>query len=60
MKLVVALPPPGGAFVTVTVRAPVPAVEAIVMLTVSWVALFTVVEFTVMSGPKSTVVTPVI
>ena len=56
----VAVPPPGVTLVTETLRAPVAAVAAIVMVAVSCVALFTVVEFTVMSGPKSTVVTPVI
>ena len=58
-KLVVALPPPGVALFTVTVRDPVAAVAAMVIFAVSCVALLTVVEFTVMSALKSTVVTPV-
>ena len=58
VKVVVAFPPPGAAFVTVTVREPVPAVEPIVMLAVSCVALSTLVELTVMPDPKLTLVTP--
>ena len=54
----VAVPPPGVTLVTETLRAPVAAVAAIVMVAVSCVALFTVVEFTVMPEPKLTVVAP--
>ena len=38
--------------VTVTVRAPVVAIDAIVMFAVSWVALTNVVELTVIPAPK--------
>lgn len=54
----VAVPPPGAALVTDTFRAPVAAVPAIVMLAVIFVLLLTVVEFTVMSDPKLTELTP--
>ena len=56
----VAVPPPGVALVTETSRAPVAAVAVIVILAVTCVVLFTVVEFTVMLGPKLAVVTPLI
>lgn len=56
----VAVPPPGAALVTDTFRAPVTAVPAIVMLAVICVLLPTVVEFTVMSNPKLTELTPLI
>ena len=53
-----AVPPPGAGFVTETVCPVSEAVEEIVILAVIWVPLFTVTLFTVMSGPKLTVVTP--
>src|SRR6266849_4500921 len=52
------VPPPGALFVTDTLRGPVAAVEAMVMLAVIWVALSTEVVFTVMSEPKFTELTP--
>jgi hypothetical protein len=53
------LVPPAGVFVTVKLRAPVAAVLEIDRFAVSCVALFTVVEFTVMSLPPTfTVLTP--
>lgn len=55
VRVPVALPPPLPGLVTVTLRAPVAAVVAIVMLAVICVPLVIVVVFTVMLGPKLTV-----
>jgi hypothetical protein len=54
----VAVPPPGVGLVTVTSRVPVAAAAAMVMLAVIEVLPVTFVVFTVIFGPKLTVVTP--
>ncbi len=46
------VPPPGTALVAVTLRLPVAASTATVIFMVIWVALSTVVEFTVMPAPE--------
>ena len=55
----VAVPPPGGAFVTLTLRVPVLALTATVMFAIALVEDKTISEFTVMPVPKEAVVTPV-
>ena len=54
----VAVPPPGAGCVTVTFREPVAALAEMLMFTVICVELSTVIEFTVMSGPKLTELRP--
>jgi hypothetical protein len=54
----VAVPPPGLEFVTVTSRGPVAAPTPIVKSTLICVELSTVVDLTMMPGPKPTVLTP--
>jgi hypothetical protein len=56
----VAFPPPGVTFVTLTPRAPVPVFGSIVMLAVRLVGLFAVTAPTVIPGPNSRLVTPLI
>jgi hypothetical protein len=53
----VAVPPTGAGLVTETLCAPIEAVDGIVMFAISWVWLFTVIVFTVMSDPRLAVVT---
>jgi hypothetical protein len=55
----VAVPPPGGGFVTVTFRLPSTAPAAIASVAVICVGLAMVVELTVIPEPKSSVVDPV-
>ena len=55
----VAVPPPGGGFVTLTLRVPTLALPAIVMFAMAVVGDDAVSEFTVMPAPKDAVVTPV-
>jgi hypothetical protein len=54
----VAVPPPGAGCVTVTSREPVAALAEIEMLTVICVELSTVIEVTLISGPKLTELMP--
>ena len=54
------VPPPGALLVTETLRAPNAAFASIVIFAVICVVLLTVVEFTVMSAPKLTELTPLI
>ena len=58
VNLAVPVPAPPSGFVTVTSRAPVVAFVAIVMFAVTWVALFHVVEFTVMPAPENDAANP--
>ena len=55
----VAVPPPGGAFVTLTLRAPIIALAATEMFAIALVGDETVSVFTVMLTPKEAVVTPI-
>ena len=58
-KASVALPPPGGALVTVTLLAATTALGAIVMFAVALVGVFTVKELTVTPTPNEALVIPV-
>jgi hypothetical protein len=58
VKTLAPVPTPPSPLVTVTLRAPVAALEAIVMLAVSEVALTNVVEFTVIPVPENATVAP--
>lgn len=55
----VAVPPPGGAFVTLTLRVPVLELTATDTFAIALVEEETIREFTVMPVPKKAVVTPV-
>jgi hypothetical protein len=55
----VAVPPPGDALVTLTLRAPTIALAATEMFAIALVDDDTVNEFTAMFTPKDVVVTPV-
>ena len=54
------VPPPGPILVIEKLRSPIVAAAAMVKFAVKLVELLTVVEFTVMSAPKSTVVASLI
>ena len=58
VKHPVHMPEPASGLVTVTLRVPVAAPRLTEMFTVTWVALSTVVEFTVMPEPENDVAAP--
>jgi hypothetical protein len=58
VKTLVAVPVPASGLVTVKLRSPVVALELIVMLAVSCVALRKVVELTVICVPENALVAP--